>query len=115
MQHLKEKGPFLPPASLRLLVPPLRLVSAALWQVVQRRDVMDYGLVEEFVVTVLDVVPDLMSYREKVQLIMGLRAQLVLKLLFSEHLADSDTIQSHLNRMKTCSITHRDNQVSVTQ
>ncbi|XP_064814258.1 zinc finger protein 16-like, partial [Oncorhynchus masou masou] len=111
MQHLKEKGPFLPPASLRLLVPPLRLVSAALWQVVQRRDVMDYGLVEEFVVTVLDVVPDLMSYREKVQLIMGLRAQLVLKLLFSEHLADSDTIQSHLNRMKTCSITHRDNQI----
>ncbi|XP_064815481.1 zinc finger protein 263-like [Oncorhynchus masou masou] len=111
MQHLKEKGPFPPPASLRLLVPPLRLVSAALWQVVQRRDVMDYGLVQEFVVTVLDVVPDLMSYREKVQLIMGLRAQLVLKLLFSEHLADSDTIQSHLNRMKTCSITHRDNQI----
>ncbi|XP_036798055.1 zinc finger protein 585A isoform X2 [Oncorhynchus mykiss] len=111
MQHLKDKGPFFPPASLRLLVPPLRLVSAALWQVVQRRDVMDYGLVEEFVVTVLDVVPDLMSYREKVQLIMGLRAQLVLKLLFSEHLADSDTIQSHLNRMKTCSITHRDNQI----
>ncbi|XP_036829221.1 uncharacterized protein LOC110524888 isoform X2 [Oncorhynchus mykiss] len=111
MQHLKDKGPFLPPASLRLLVPPLRLVSAALWQVVQRRDVMDYGLVEEFVVTVLDVVPDLMSYREKVQLIMGLRAQLVLKLLFSEHLADSDTIQSHLNRMKTCSITHKDNQI----
>uniref|UniRef100_A0AAZ3QHL4 C2H2-type domain-containing protein n=1 Tax=Oncorhynchus tshawytscha TaxID=74940 RepID=A0AAZ3QHL4_ONCTS len=76
MQHLKDKGQFLPPASLRLLVPPLRLVSAALWQVVQRRDVMDYGLVEEFVVTVLDVVPDLMSYREKVQLIMGLRAQI---------------------------------------
>ncbi|XP_045566581.1 zinc finger protein 845 isoform X2 [Salmo salar] len=112
MQHLKEKGPFLPPASLRLLVPPLRLMSAALWQVVQRRDVMDYGLVEEFVITVLDIVPDLMSYREKVQLIMGLRAQLVLKLLHSEQLADSDSIQSHLNRMKTCSITHRDNQVS---
>lgn len=36
---------------------------------------MDYGLVEEFVITVLDIVPDLMSYREKVQLIMGLRAQ----------------------------------------
>ncbi|KAM9492881.1 uncharacterized protein ACWYII_004582 isoform 1-T1 [Salvelinus alpinus] len=111
MQHLKEKGPFLPPASLRLLVPPLRLVSAALWQVVQRRDVVDYGSVEEFVITVLDIVPDLMNYREKVQLIMGLRAQLVLKLLHSEHLADSDIIQSHLNRMKTCSITHRDNQV----
>uniref|UniRef100_A0A674B0I5 TERF1-interacting nuclear factor 2 N-terminal domain-containing protein n=1 Tax=Salmo trutta TaxID=8032 RepID=A0A674B0I5_SALTR len=65
----------LPLSSLRLLVPPLRLVSAALWQVVQRRDTMDYGLVEEFVTTVLEMIPDLMSYREKVQLIMGLRAQ----------------------------------------
>uniref|UniRef100_A0A674ANW1 TERF1-interacting nuclear factor 2 N-terminal domain-containing protein n=1 Tax=Salmo trutta TaxID=8032 RepID=A0A674ANW1_SALTR len=64
-------GP-LPLSSLRLFVPPLRLVSAALWQVVQRRDIMDYGLVEEFVTTVLEVVPDLMSYRERVQLIMGL-------------------------------------------
>uniref|UniRef100_A0A8C7M7M5 TERF1-interacting nuclear factor 2 N-terminal domain-containing protein n=1 Tax=Oncorhynchus kisutch TaxID=8019 RepID=A0A8C7M7M5_ONCKI len=67
-------GP-LPLSSLRLFVPPLRLASAALWQVVQRRDIMDYGLVEEFVTTVLEVVPDLMSYRERVQLIMGLRAQ----------------------------------------
>ena len=65
----------LPLSSLRLLVPPLRLVSAALWQVVQQRDVMDYGLVEEFVTTVLEIVPDMMSYRERVQLIMGLRAQ----------------------------------------
>ncbi|KAK6301080.1 hypothetical protein J4Q44_G00291780 [Coregonus suidteri] len=46
---------------------------------------------------VLDIVPDLMSYREKVQLIMGLRAQLVLELCRSEHLADSDTIQPRLN------------------
>ncbi|KAK6327403.1 hypothetical protein J4Q44_G00030480 [Coregonus suidteri] len=32
----------------------------ALWQVVQRRDTMDYGLVEEFVTTVLEIIPDLM-------------------------------------------------------
>ncbi|CAB1351941.1 unnamed protein product [Coregonus sp. 'balchen'] len=82
---------------------------AALWQVVQRRDVVDYGLVEEFVTTVLDIVPDLMSYREKVQLIMGLRAQLVLELCRSDQLADRDTVQPHLNRMKTCIITHGDN------
>ncbi|XP_041741189.1 zinc finger protein 845 isoform X2 [Coregonus clupeaformis] len=111
-QHLKEEGRPLPPASLRLLVPPLRLVSAALWQVVQRRDVVDYGLVEEFVTTVLDIVPDLMSYREKVQLLMGLRAQLVLELCRSDQLADRDTVQPHLNRMKTCIITHGDNKIS---
>uniref|UniRef100_A0A8C7UYH7 C2H2-type domain-containing protein n=1 Tax=Oncorhynchus mykiss TaxID=8022 RepID=A0A8C7UYH7_ONCMY len=91
----------LPLSSLRLLVPPLRLVSAALWQVVQRRDTMDYGLVEEFVTTVLEITPDLMSYREKAQLVMGLQAQLVLELCRSDHSADPETIQPHLSRMRT--------------
>ncbi|XP_021420992.2 zinc finger protein 91 isoform X1 [Oncorhynchus mykiss] len=110
-KHLKEEdGPF-PLSSLRLFVPPLRLASAALWQVVQRRDIMDYGLVEEFVATVLEVVPDLMSYRERVQLIMGLRAQLVLELCRTDHLADPDTIQPHLNRLRSCVITHREKEI----
>ncbi|XP_055738633.1 zinc finger protein Xfin-like isoform X2 [Salvelinus fontinalis] len=109
---LIEEGLPLPLSSLRLLVPPLRLVSAALWQVVQQRDVMDYGLVEEFVTTVLEIVPDMMSYRERVQLIMGLRAQLVLELCRSDHLANPETIQPHLNRMNTCIITHSDKEIS---
>ncbi|XP_064848201.1 uncharacterized protein LOC135558375 isoform X3 [Oncorhynchus masou masou] len=111
MDALRDGLP-LPLSSLRLLIPPLRLVSAALWQVVQQRDVMDYGLVEEFVTTVLEIVPDMMSYRERVQLIMGLRAQLVLELCRSDHLANPETIQPHLNRMKTCMITHRDKEIS---
>ncbi|XP_041728196.1 uncharacterized protein LOC121558852 isoform X2 [Coregonus clupeaformis] len=110
-KHLKEEDGPLPLSSLRLFVPPLRLVSAALWQVVQRRDIMDYGLVEEFVTTVLEVVPDLMSYRERVQLIMGLRAQLVLELCRTDHLADPETIQPHLNRMRSCVITHREKEI----
>uniref|UniRef100_A0A4W5QAH7 C2H2-type domain-containing protein n=1 Tax=Hucho hucho TaxID=62062 RepID=A0A4W5QAH7_9TELE len=112
MEALTRDGLPLPLSSLRLLVPPLRLVSAALWQVVQQRDIMDYGLVEEFVTTVLEIVPDMMSYRERVQLIMGLRAQLVLELCRSDHLANPETIQPHLNRMKTCIITHRDKEIS---
>lgn len=68
-------GASLPLASLSLFVPPLRLVSAALWQVVQRRVIKDYGLLEEFVTSVLEIVPDLMSHRERVQLIMGLQAR----------------------------------------
>ncbi|XP_041759033.2 zinc finger protein 252 [Coregonus clupeaformis] len=107
----EDNGHPLPLSSLRLLVPPLRLVSAALWQVVQRRDTMDYGLVEEFVTTVLEIIPDLMSYREKVQLIMGLRAQLVLELCRSDHSADPETIQPHLSRMRTCIITHREREI----
>ncbi|XP_064839826.1 zinc finger protein 133-like isoform X2 [Oncorhynchus masou masou] len=104
----EEHGRPLPLSSLRLLVPPLRLVSAALWQVVQCKDTMDYGLVEEFVTTVLEITPDLMSYREKAQLVMGLRAQLVLELCRSDRSADPETIQPHLSRMRTCIITHRE-------
>ncbi|XP_010895163.2 zinc finger protein 493-like isoform X7 [Esox lucius] len=93
-------GPPLPLSSLRLFVPPLRLVSAALWQVVQQGDIMDYGLVEEFVTTVLEVVPDMMSYREKVQLAMGLRAKLVLELCESVQTVDLEAIQPHLSRIR---------------
>ncbi|KAL0962394.1 hypothetical protein UPYG_G00339490 [Umbra pygmaea] len=107
----EEDGPLLPLLSLRLFVPPLRLVSAALWQVVQQGDVMDYGLVEEFVTTVLEVVPDMMSYREKVQLILGLRAQLVLELCRSDHSADPETIQPHLSRMRACVVSHTDKEI----
>uniref|UniRef100_A0A3P8Z128 Uncharacterized protein n=1 Tax=Esox lucius TaxID=8010 RepID=A0A3P8Z128_ESOLU len=104
--------PPLPLPSLRLFVPPLRLVSAALWQVVQQGDIMDYGLVEEFVTTVLEVVPDMMSYREKVQLVMGLRAKLVLELCRSEQSADPETIQPHLSRIRTFIMTHTEKEVS---
>lgn len=36
---------------------------------------MDYGLLEEFATSVLEIVPELMTYRERVQLLMGLRAR----------------------------------------
>uniref|UniRef100_A0A674DTH4 TERF1-interacting nuclear factor 2 N-terminal domain-containing protein n=1 Tax=Salmo trutta TaxID=8032 RepID=A0A674DTH4_SALTR len=34
--------------------------GASMWQVVQRRDVQDYGMLEEFVTTVTDIVPELL-------------------------------------------------------
>ncbi|KAG7456327.1 hypothetical protein MATL_G00250970 [Megalops atlanticus] len=68
-------GPFLPLSSLRLLVPPLRLVSAAMWQVVQQRDMAHYGKLEEFVTLVTDVLPELLSDRQRAQLILGLQAK----------------------------------------
>lgn len=61
--------------SLRLFIPPLRLVSAAMWQVVQRGDVWDYGTVEEFVTTVSDILPELLNVDQKAQLLLGLRAR----------------------------------------
>lgn len=60
---------------LRLLAPPLQLLSAAVWQVVQQGLVDHYGILEEYVTMVTELVPELMSYSQKAQLIMGLRAR----------------------------------------
>ncbi|XP_053356481.1 TERF1-interacting nuclear factor 2 isoform X1 [Clarias gariepinus] len=76
----------LPIASLRLLAPPLRLVSAAMWKVMQQRDALHYGKLEEFVTSVSETVPGLLSYRHQAKLTVGLRARLILEQL---HLAQS--------------------------
>lgn len=68
-------GNDLPVHYLRLLAPPLQLLSAAMWQVVQQGLVNHYGMLEEFVTTVTELVPELMSYSQRAQLILGLRAR----------------------------------------
>ncbi|XP_038834129.1 zinc finger protein 558-like isoform X2 [Salvelinus namaycush] len=91
----------LPLFSLRLLVPPLRLMSAFMWQVAQQRNVMQYGKLEEFVTFVTEMVPELLSFRQRTQLILGLRARLVLELCCSAGTADLLTIQAHLDIIHT--------------
>ncbi|KAK6328375.1 hypothetical protein J4Q44_G00003530 [Coregonus suidteri] len=95
------KGPPLPLPSLRLMVPPLRLVSAAIWQTIQQRHVMDYGMLEEFVTMVTEMVPELLNNSQRAQLILGLRARLVLELCRSKPITDPQTIQPHLDRIQT--------------
>ncbi|XP_055761386.1 zinc finger protein 420-like isoform X6 [Salvelinus fontinalis] len=95
-----ENCPPLLLSSLRLFIPPLRLVSAAMWQVVQRGDVQDYGMLEEFVTTVTEIVPELLSCSQRAQLILGLRARMVLELCRTEQTADQD-IQQHLDRIRS--------------
>ena len=65
----------LPLFSLRLLVPPLSLLCALMWQVTQQRNVMQYGKLEEFVTLVTEMVPELLNSRQRTQLILGLRAR----------------------------------------
>ncbi|TNN40981.1 Zinc finger protein 91 [Liparis tanakae] len=86
--------------SLRLFIPPLRLVSAAMWQVVQRGSVQDYGTVEEFVSTVSEIVPELLNADQKAQLLLGLRARVVLELCRAEQIRDTETIELHLERIR---------------
>ncbi|XP_036843542.1 uncharacterized protein LOC110531798 isoform X5 [Oncorhynchus mykiss] len=101
-------GPHLPLSSLRLLVPPLRLMSASMWQVAQQRNVMQYGKLEEFVTLVTEMVPELLTLKQRVQLILGLRARLVLELCrgVESNSAGYKTIQPHLDRIHSCT-THK--------
>ncbi|KAL2102750.1 hypothetical protein ACEWY4_001918 [Coilia grayii] len=82
------------------MVPPLRLLAAAMWQVAQQRHVEHYGILEEFVTTVTESVPELLSYRQRAQLILGLRARLILELCRGKNPADVTTLQPHLDRIQ---------------
>ncbi|KAJ8007304.1 hypothetical protein DPEC_G00116140 [Dallia pectoralis] len=93
--------PVLALSSLPLPVPPLRLLSAAMWQVAKQRDVMHYEKLEEFVTLVTEALPELLSNRHRAQLLLGLRARLVLELCRGP--ADPKTIQPYLDRMPTVS------------
>ncbi|XP_073694290.1 uncharacterized protein [Garra rufa] len=88
----------LPLASLRLLVPPLHLMSAFMWQVLQQKSVMHYGKLEEFVSTVTETLPQLLMYRRRAQLMLGLRARMVLELCRGP--ASVRSVQLHLDKMQ---------------
>ncbi|XP_068442084.1 zinc finger protein 11-like isoform X2 [Clinocottus analis] len=71
-----------------------------MWQVVQRGSVQDYGTVEEFVCTVSEMVPELLNADQKAQLLLGLRARVVLELCRAERVRDTEAIEMHLERIK---------------
>ncbi|XP_047191851.1 uncharacterized protein zgc:113263 isoform X3 [Scophthalmus maximus] len=110
-----SRGDDLPVRHLRLLAPPLQLLSAAVWQVVQQGLVDHYGMLEEFVTMVTELVPELMSYSQRAQLVLGLRARLVLEMCRGEHPADMQSIQPHLDRIKAPVSTAKDHHVTINQ
>lgn len=63
---------------LHLLLPPLRLLTAGAWQVVQQQRVKHYGMLEEFVSLVTEAVPHLLTDRQRVLLLLALRAKATL-------------------------------------
>ncbi|KAK7919282.1 hypothetical protein WMY93_010566 [Mugilogobius chulae] len=100
-ENESRQGNGLPMRYLRLLAPPLQLLSATMWQVVQQGLVQHYGMLEEFVSMVTELVPELMSYNQRAQLVLGLRARLVLELCRGEEPLDINDIQNRLDRIKT--------------
>ncbi|KAG7497097.1 zinc finger 665-like isoform X1 [Solea senegalensis] len=115
----KTNEPGLPLASLRLLVPPLQLLSAAMWQLAKQKDVTSYEKLQEFVFMVTEAVPGLINHRQRAQLVLGLRARLVLELCkgSARGSVDSQLIQSHLDRLPITSANTecRDAEVKTTE
>uniref|UniRef100_A0A1A8QVF0 Zinc finger protein 473 n=1 Tax=Nothobranchius pienaari TaxID=704102 RepID=A0A1A8QVF0_9TELE len=99
--HRPVNDPPLLLPSLRLFIPPLRLVSASMWHIVQMGSVQDYGMVEEFISTVTEIVPELLNADQKAQLLLGLRARVVLEMCRSEQISDTEAIEMHLDQIKT--------------
>jgi hypothetical protein len=71
---LLAEPPF-PLLSLGVLVPPLRMMSALMWQVVRLGNISQYGKLEEFVSMVTEAVPDLLSNRQRWLLTLALRGR----------------------------------------
>ncbi|KAM9705812.1 uncharacterized protein ACNS7B_001884 isoform 2-T2 [Menidia menidia] len=95
------KDASLPVASLRLLVPPVQLLTASMWQVLKKKDIMNYWKVAEFVTLVLDMVPDLLMLKHRIQLNLGLRARYILELCRSEQTVKAETILFYLEKLKS--------------
>ncbi|KAM9834976.1 TERF1-interacting nuclear factor 2 isoform X2 [Syngnathus typhle] len=92
-----------PLASLQLLAPPVRLLSAALWKVMKQRDVAQYGVLAEFVESTCDAVSDLLTSRHRAKLALGLRTRLILELLRVPQ-PDASVIATHLKKIKAPSV-----------
>ncbi|XP_041636280.1 zinc finger protein 436-like [Cheilinus undulatus] len=92
----RYRDPHLPLSSLNLLIPPLRLMSACLWQVALERNVDKYDKLAEFVSLVTEIVPDLLSYKQRTQLILGLRARIIVELVTKVDPIDCSAVQEHL-------------------
>ncbi|KAG8005629.1 Zinc finger protein ZFMSA12A [Nibea albiflora] len=77
-------------------------MSAFIWQVVQQQSVMQYDKLVDFISLVTEMVPELLSPSQRAQLILGLRARLVLELCRGDGVANLQTIQSHLDKIHAC-------------
>ena len=50
-------------------------MAVSMWQVLKKQDVLNYWKVAEFVSLVMDMVPELLMFKHRMQLNLGLRAR----------------------------------------
>lgn len=95
----------LPLASLRLMASPLQLTYSFIWQVIKQKNVKQYEKVEEFVTMVTQTVPEIISFKQTAQLLLGLRAKIILDLLNKDGPPDARAIQTLINKLKVSTST----------
>ncbi|XP_017349786.1 zinc finger protein 774 isoform X2 [Ictalurus punctatus] len=94
----------LPLCSVRLLVPPLRLMSAFMWRVVQQQNLEYFDKLEEYILLITRMVPEILSERQKNVLIMGLRAKMILEMCKDELPTDLKTVRARLHTVESFSM-----------
>ncbi|XP_066524606.1 uncharacterized protein [Hoplias malabaricus] len=94
-------GSPLPLSSLRLLVPPMRLMSAYMWQVVQQQKLEHFNELEEYVILITKIFPQILSDRQKNALVMGLRAKVILEMCKGEVPIDQETVKERLQTIES--------------
>ncbi|XP_042578585.1 uncharacterized protein LOC109063774 isoform X1 [Cyprinus carpio] len=88
-----------PLSLMSFIIPPSRLLSAAMWQVTEQRQVKHYGMLEEFVTMVTESVPELLNYNQRAQLILGLRTMRLLEFCRGKRQVSLEDIQPYLDRV----------------
>ncbi|CAL8262057.1 unnamed protein product [Lota lota] len=88
-------------SSLRMLIPPLRLFSAVMWEVARQQRTSHFGMLEDFVSLVTDAIPELLTGQQKSLLLLGLRAKEVLN---GEVAVDPEAVRHHMERIHTVSM-----------
>ncbi|XP_061540220.1 zinc finger protein ZFP2-like isoform X3 [Phycodurus eques] len=99
IQFLTEQTSPLSLSSLRLLVPPLRLLTAAMWQVAEQQSVEHYGILEDFVSLMTEAVPQLLTDKQRSLLLLALRVKVS---LYDAELQTDH--QVHHNRIHSISV-----------
>ncbi|KAF7694021.1 zinc finger protein 35-like [Silurus meridionalis] len=94
----------LPLCSVRLLVPPLRLMSAFMWRVVQQQNLECFDKLEEYILVITRMVPEILSERQRSVLIMGLRAKMILEMCKDELPTDLKAVKARLHTAETFNV-----------
>ncbi|XP_031438563.1 zinc finger protein 239-like isoform X1 [Clupea harengus] len=90
--------PSLPLSSLRLLVSPIRLMTAFMWQVAEHHNIAHYGKLEEFVGLVSQAAPKFFNESQSTRLVIQLRTRMILEFYRTGSPAPM-TIQAHLDML----------------